>query len=46
VIGEAWALEEELRAIQRAADRAEAEERLDHFLAVVERAVLPSRSWP
>jgi transposase len=44
VIGEAWALKEGFRAIYRAADRAEAEVRLDHFLEAVERAVLPAFS--
>lgn len=44
VIGEAWALKEGFRAIYRAADRAEAEVRLDHFLGAVERAALPAFS--
>jgi transposase len=44
VIGEAWALKEAFRAIYRAADRAEAEMRLDRFLGAVERQVLPAFS--
>jgi transposase len=44
VIGAAWALKESFRAIYRAADRAEAEMRLDHFLVAVEHAVLPAFS--
>jgi transposase len=44
VIGEAWALKEAFRAIYRAADRRDANARLDHFLAAVERAVLPAFS--
>jgi Transposase len=44
VIGEAWALKEAFRAIYGAADRAEAEARLDRVLGAVERAVLPAFS--
>jgi transposase len=42
VIGEAWGLKEAFRAIYRAADRVEAEVRLEAFLAAVGRAGLPS----
>jgi hypothetical protein len=42
VIAEAWGLKEAFRSIYRAHDRAEAERRLDHFLAAVERAQLPA----
>jgi transposase len=41
-IAEAWALKEAFRSIYRAKDRNEAERRLDHFLAAVERAQLPA----
>ena len=44
VIAEAWALKEAFRAVYRSRDRAEAEARLERFLAAVERAVLPSFS--
>jgi transposase len=42
LIAEAWGLKEAFRSIYRAGDRAEAERRLDAFLAAVERAALPS----
>jgi transposase len=42
VIAEAWALKEAFRAIYKAADRREAERRLDHFLAAIDRAQLPA----
>jgi transposase len=42
LIAEAWALKEAFRSIYRAADRREAERRLDHFLGAVERAHLPA----
>jgi transposase len=42
VIAEAWALKEAFRSIYRAPDRAEAERRLERFLAAVERAQLPA----
>jgi transposase len=42
LIAEAWALKEAFRSIYRAADRHEAEQRLVHFLAAVERAQLPA----
>jgi transposase len=42
LIAEAWALKEAFRSIYRAEDRDEAEHRLDHFLAAVERAQLPA----
>ena len=41
LIAEAWALKESFRAIYRA-DRGEAEQRLDAFLAAVDRAGLPA----
>lgn len=41
LIAEAWGLKEAFRAIYRAPDRAEAERRLERFLAAVERAALP-----
>lgn len=41
LIAEAWGLKEAFRAIYRAPDRAEAERRLERFLAAVERAQLP-----
>ena len=44
MIGAAWGLKEAFRAIYRAADREEAEMRLDQFLAAVERQVLPAFS--
>jgi transposase len=42
VIAEAWALKEAFRSIYRAETRQAAEQRLDHFLAAVERAQLPA----
>jgi transposase len=42
LIAEAWGLKEAFRSIYRAPDRAEAERRLDLFLAAVERAQLPA----
>jgi transposase len=42
MIAEAWGLKEAFRSIYGAPDRAEAERRLDHFLAAVERAQLPA----
>lgn len=42
VLAEAWGLKEAFRAIYRASDRAEAERRLERFLAAVERAAIPS----
>jgi transposase len=42
LIAEAWGLKEAFRAIYRAPDRREAERRLEHFLAAVERAQLPA----
>jgi transposase len=42
LIAEAWALKEAFRSIHRAGDRHEAERRLDHFLAAVERAQPPA----
>jgi transposase len=42
LIAEGWALKEAFRSIYRARDRQEAERRLDHFLAAVERAQLPA----
>jgi transposase len=42
LIAEAWALKEAFRQVYRAPDRHEAERRLDHFLASVERAQLPA----
>jgi transposase len=44
VIGAAWGLKEAFRAIYRAAERVEAEARLDRFLGAVEREVLPAFS--
>jgi phosphopantetheinyl transferase (holo-ACP synthase) len=38
LIAEPWALKEAFRSIYRAGDRHEADERLDQFLAAVERA--------
>jgi len=37
MIAEAWALKEAFHSIYRAPDRREAERRLEHFLAAVER---------
>jgi transposase len=42
LIAEAWGLKEAFRSIYRAENRHEAEQRLDHFLAAVERAQLPA----
>jgi len=42
IIAEAWGLKEAFRAVYRAADRPEAERRLDRFLAAVDRAQLPA----
>jgi transposase len=42
LVAAAWGLKESFRAIYRSSDRAEAEARLEHFLAAVERAALPS----
>jgi transposase len=42
VIAEAWALKEAFRRVYRAPDRPEAEQRLNRFLAAVERAQLPA----
>jgi transposase len=42
MIAEAWGLKEAFRSIYRAENRQEAERRLDHFLAAVERAQLPA----
>jgi transposase len=42
LIAEAWALKESFRAIHRAGDRGAAEQRLDVFLAAVDRAGLPA----
>jgi transposase len=42
LVAEAWGLKEAFRDIYRSADGAEAEARLEHFLAAVERAALPS----
>jgi transposase len=42
LVAEAWGLKERFRAIYRADDRADAEQRLDAFEAAVERAALPS----
>jgi len=42
VIAEAWGLKEAFRSVYRASSRDEAERRLDHFLAAVERAQIPS----
>ena len=44
VIGAAWGLKEAFRAIYHAADREQAEARLDRFLGAVERQVLPAFS--
>ena len=40
LVAEAWALKEAFRAVYRAADRAQAEERLDRFLAACDRAAI------
>ena len=42
LLAEAWGLKEAFRSTYRAPDRAEAERRLDAFLAAVDRAQLPS----
>jgi transposase len=42
VIAEAWGLKEAFRGVYRADDRADAERRLDAFLAAVDRAGLPA----
>lgn len=42
LIAEAWGLKEAFRAIYRAANRADAERRLDAFLGAVDRAGLPA----
>ena len=42
VMAEAWGLKEAFRSVYRASSRDEAERRLDHFLAAVERAQIPS----
>ena len=42
IIAEAWGLKERFRDVYRAADRADAERRLDAFLAAVDRAGLPA----
>jgi transposase len=42
VLAEAWGLKEAFRAIYRSPDRPTAEQRLDRFLAAVERAHIPS----
>ena len=42
ILAEAWALKEAFRAIYRATSRPDAERRLDHFLAAVDRAQLPA----
>ncbi len=42
LIAEAWALKEAFRAIYRSTSRSEAEERLERFLAAVDRAAIPS----
>jgi hypothetical protein len=42
MIAEARALKEAFRSIYRSPNRAEAQGRLDHFLAAVERAQLPA----
>jgi transposase len=44
LLAEAWGLKEAFRFIYRAADRAEAERRLERFLAAAERAAIPSFS--
>ena len=42
LLAEAWGLKEAFRAVYRCSNRAEAEARLERFLAAVERAALPS----
>ena len=42
LIAEAWALKEAFRAIYRSTSRSEAEQRLERFLAAVDRAAIPS----
>ena len=42
VLAEAWGLKEAFRSIYRAGDRAEAEGRLERFLAAAQRAAIPS----
>jgi transposase len=42
LIAEAWGLKEAFRSIYASPNRQEAERRLDHFLAAVERAQLPA----
>jgi len=42
LVAEAWGLKEAFRAIYRSSTRAEAEDRLERFLAAVERAAIPS----
>lgn len=42
LIAEAWGLKEAFRSVYRAGDRAEAERRLDAFLAAVDRAQIPA----
>jgi transposase len=42
LIAEAWGLKETFRDIYRATDRTEAEQRLEAFLAAVDRARLPA----
>lgn len=41
MIAEAWGLKEAFRTIYRANGRRQAERRLDHFLAAVDRSQLP-----
>jgi transposase len=53
ILAEAWALKEAFRAIYRAADRKQAQQRLERFLTAVDHAALPAfnafatgvRSW-
>lgn len=42
LIAEAWGLKEAFRTIYRSDDRVEAEQRLERFLAAVDRAAIPS----
>jgi transposase len=42
ILAEAWGLKERFRDVYRAGDRAEAQRRLDVFLAAVDRAALPA----
>jgi transposase len=42
VIAEAWGLKEAFRAVYRASSQPDAERRLDHFLAAVDRSQLPA----